>query len=66
MCPGTGPSTRKVLDAKKNIIEMEERLRGMETQMNALTGQELEALLDGYHRLSHEFELLGGYTTVVK
>lgn len=52
----------EVLDAKKNIIEMEERLRGMEAQMNALTGQELEALLDGYHRLSHEFELLGGYT----
>ena len=52
----------EVLDAKKNIIEMEERLRGMGAQMNALTGQELEALLDGYHRLSHEFELLGGYT----
>lgn len=52
----------EVLGAKKNIIEMEERLRGMEAQMNALTGQELEALLDGYHRLSHEFELLGGYT----
>ncbi len=52
----------EVLDAKQNIIEMEERLRGMETQMNTLTGQELEALLDGYHRLSHEFELLGGYT----
>ena len=52
----------EVLDAKKNIIEMEERLRGLEAQMNALTGQELEALLDGYHRLSHEFELLGGYT----
>ena len=54
----------EVLDVKKNIIEMEERLRGMEAQMNALTGQELEALLDGYHRLSHEFELLGGYTSV--
>ena len=52
----------EVLDAKQNIIEMEERLRGMETQMNSLTGQELETLLDGYHRLSHEFELLGGYT----
>ena len=52
----------EVLDAKQNIIEMEERLRGMETQMNTLTGQELETLLDGYHRLSHEFELLGGYT----
>ena len=51
----------EVLDAKQNIIEMEERLRGMETQMNTLTGQELETLLDGYHRLSHEFELLGGY-----
>ena len=52
----------EVLDAKQNNIEMEERLRGMETQMNSLTGQELETLLDGYHRLSHEFELLGGYT----
>ena len=52
----------EVLNAKQNIIEMEERLRGMETQMNTLTGQELETLLDGYHRLSHEFELLGGYT----
>ena len=52
----------EVLDAKQNIIEMEERLRGMETQMNTLTGQELETLLDGYHRLSHKFELLGGYT----
>jgi ATP-binding cassette subfamily F protein 3 len=52
----------EVLDAKQNIIEMEERLRGMETQMNTLTGQELETLLDGYYRLSHEFELLGGYT----
>ena len=52
----------EVLDAKQNIIEMEERLRGMETQMNTLTGQELETLLDGYHRLSREFELLGGYT----
>lgn len=52
----------EVLDAKQNIIEMEERLRGMEAQMNTLTGQELETLLDGYHRLSHEFELLGGYT----
>lgn len=52
----------EVLDAKQNILEMEERLRGMETQMNTLTGQELETLLDGYHRLSHEFELLGGYT----
>ena len=52
----------EVLDAKQNIIEMEERLRGMETKMNTLTGQVLETLLDGYHRLSHEFELLGGYT----
>ena len=41
---------------------MEARLRSMESQMNQLSGAELETLLDGYHRLSHEFELLGGYT----
>ena len=35
---------------------MEERLRDMETQMNTLSGEALEQLLDTYHKLSHEFE----------
>ena len=52
----------EVLEARADILAMEERLRTMEAQMNQLSGAELETLLDGYHRLSHEFELLGGYT----
>ena len=51
----------EVLDSKRDIIEMEERLRDMETQMNTLSGEALEQLLDTYHKLSHEFELQGGY-----
>ena len=46
---------------------MEERLRGMEAQMNALTGQELGKRFWTGIGLSHVFELLGGYTpTAVK
>ena len=37
---------RQVLDSKRDIIEMEERLRDMETQMNTLSGEALEQLLD--------------------
>ena len=47
---------KKSGDSKRDIIEMEERLRDMETQMNTLSGEALEQLLDTYHKLSHEFE----------
>ena len=33
----------------------------METQMNTLSGEALEQLLDTYHKLSHEFEQVNGY-----
>ncbi len=51
----------EVLDSKREIIEMEEKIRQMETQMNQLQGGELERLLDAYHKLSHEFEQKNGY-----
>ena len=51
----------EVLDSKRDIIEMEERLRDMETQMNTLSGEALKQLLDTYHKLSHEFEQVNGY-----
>lgn len=51
----------EVLDSRGEILAMEARLRTMEADMNRLSGADLEALLDTYHRLSHEFELLGGY-----
>lgn len=52
----------EVLESRNDILKMEERLREMEGRMNSLNGQELENLLDSYHRMSHEFDLLGGYT----
>ncbi len=51
----------EVLLSRKDILEMEARLRKLEADMEGLAGKELEALLDTYHRLSHEFELLDGY-----
>ena len=51
----------EVLDSKRDIIEMEQRLRSMEEKMNHLSGAELEQLLDSYHKLNHEFEQLNGY-----
>ena len=52
----------EVLCAQEKLIAMESKLRDMETEMNELSGEALEALLDSYHRQSHEFELAGGYT----
>ena len=51
----------EVLLSRKDILEMEARLRKLEADMGGLAGKKLEALLDTYHRLSHEFELLDGY-----
>jgi len=51
----------EVLNSRSDILQMEEKLRGMEEKMNHLTGAELEGLLEDYHKLSHEFELLEGY-----
>lgn len=52
----------EVLCAQEKLIAMESKLRDMETEMNELSGEALESLLDSYHRQSHEFELAGGYT----
>ena len=51
----------EVLDSKKDIMEMEEKLRAMEADMNHFEGDALEKLLDSYHRINREFEQLGGY-----
>lgn len=51
----------EVLDSKREMIEMEARLREMEDKMNKLTGTELEDLLESYHKLHDEFEHLNGY-----
>ncbi len=51
----------EVLDSKREIIQMEARLRDMEAKMNLLTGTELEELLNSYQKLSHDFEQQNGY-----
>jgi len=46
---------------KKETIALEEKIRTMEEKMHRLEGDELEKLLEDYHKLTHQFELDGGY-----
>lgn len=52
----------EVLSSREDVLTMEEKLRDMEAKMSGLSGLALDELLNNYHRLSHEFELLGGHT----
>lgn len=52
----------EMLDAKKALVEMENKIRHMEEQMKVLAGKELEELLTSYTNLTHRFELLNGYS----
>ena len=48
----------EMLDAKKSVIAMENRLRDLENSMKTASGEELETMMNQY---SHEFELINGY-----
>ncbi len=50
-----------VLEVKRPILLMEERLRELEADMKHAEGGRLESLLEEYSRLNHQFELEGGY-----
>ena len=51
----------ELLSVKLYLLDMEEKIRTMEQQMKTLTGRELDELLASYSRLTHQFELEGGY-----
>ena len=51
----------EMLEVKRPVIEMEERLRELEVSMKLADGEELEAMMDTYSRLSHQFDLINGY-----
>ena len=51
----------EVLQAKQDLIRMEERLRALEEEMKHEQGEQLEELMNTYTRLSHTFELENGY-----
>ena len=51
----------ELLTTKQHIIDMERRIRNMEQEMNAVTGDDLNRLMETYTRLTHQFELENGY-----
>lgn len=60
--PGNRTVYEEVLMSRGDMLEMEERLRDMENRMSSQEGAQLDGLLETYHRVSHEFELAGGFT----
>ena len=51
-----------VLSAREDLLSMEKRLAEMELKMSELDHSEMEAFMEGYHKLQHQFDLMGGYT----
>ena len=52
----------ELLSVKADIIAMEDKIREMELSMKALSGRELDLLMESYTRLTHSFELANGYS----
>ncbi len=52
----------ELLSVKADVLAMEAKIREMELSMKLASGQELEALMDDYTRLTHAFELADGYS----
>ena len=51
----------EVLSTRRDILSMEASIRRMEEDMNNLSGNELDTLMEQYTRLTHDFDLAGGY-----
>lgn len=52
----------ELLEVKRSLIDMEERIRNLEMEMKHAEGEELEKMLETYTRLNHQFELDNGYS----
>lgn len=51
----------EMLSVKKEIIDLDRKIRRLEREMNSLEGEELEKVLDSYTKANHRFEQLDGY-----
>ena len=51
----------ELLTTKQHIIDMERRICNLEQEMNNVTGDDLNHLMETYTRLTHQFELENGY-----
>ena len=52
----------ELTEVKRDLINMEEKLRDMESRMGSLSGEELDSVMEKYQTLLHTFKLLGGET----
>ena len=52
----------ELTEVKRDLINMEEKLRSLEAQMGSLSGDELDGVMEKYQTLLHTFQLLGGET----
>lgn len=51
----------ELLTMKQHILDLENRIRSLETQMKNAAGEHLDSLMNTYTRLTHQFELENGY-----
>ncbi len=51
-----------MLDALKPILELQDKMRELEAEMEHQTGETLEKSLELYNRYTHEFEYKNGYS----
>ncbi|SFR75226.1 ribosomal protection-like ABC-F family protein [Anaeromicropila populeti] len=51
----------EMLEVKKDIIELDNKIRSIELEMKSADENKLDSLLNTYTNLTHEFELKNGY-----
>lgn len=52
----------ELLTVKQDLIDLEKRIRDTELRMKAVSGAQLEVLMEQYSLMTHQFESGGGYT----
>ena len=51
-----------VLEGKRQLIDMEQKIRELEEGMQSVSKEEMESYMESYHKLLHEFEARDGYS----
>lgn len=51
----------EMLEAKKDILDLQNQMRALELKMKEVSGETLEHLMNDYALLQHRFEALNGY-----
>ena len=51
-----------VLEGKRQLIDMEQKIRELEEGMQSVSKEDMEAYMENYHKLLHEFEARDGYS----